>query len=159
TSPAGEGAAGNGRPGADGVIDAIGADCAMRFRGRHGTVRILGMSQPLDLNRVFTGLTVDSSDYLTTPVDAAELDRQRKQGGATGGEATGSRDAIDVASAEQFLIIYGPPGSGKSTLLRSLGIRAAQALSERTDQTAGRPASLPVLVELRRLAESAPRLE
>lgn len=139
-----------------------------RFNQRHGSVKILGMVEPVPLNQVYTAVQVIPPTYLSRFSSVEGLEQSFRASGSRRlfihGERT--RDGIEVANERQYLTVLGAPGAGKSTFLRKL---AMEALLPRRTWSAQllalfRPGTtwsdykhdcLPVFLELRRLRTSA----
>jgi len=91
-----------------------------RYRERHGRIKVLGMSEPMPLNRIYTEVRLLPGHSLQRFASAADLEAGFRES-RRHGEDTAARDAFTVANEHALLAILGPPGSGKSTFLRRLG--------------------------------------
>ncbi|MEM1241228.1 MAG: NACHT domain-containing protein [Cyanobacteria bacterium P01_H01_bin.26] len=122
------------------------------YRKRHCQLKVLGMREPVDLARVYTGVKfLDEDDVLGFESPQA-LERQYRQtrfrsciGRRNEG---GKRSGIDVANKKQYLMVLGGPGTGKSTFLRKLGLEALRTFHYEHHTYNHR--QIPVLLELKR---------
>ncbi|MEM6253684.1 MAG: NACHT domain-containing protein [Cyanobacteria bacterium P01_D01_bin.156] len=125
------------------------------YRKRHCQLKVLGMREPVDLARVYTGVKfLDENDILgfETPQALEKQYRQtrfRRYRGRRSDE--GKRSGIDVANEKQFLMVLGGPGAGKSTFLRKLGLEALRTFHY--EKTSYRHRTIPVLLELKRFED------
>lgn len=118
------------------------------FRERYGTLKILGMSEPVSLETLFTAVHIVNPSYREHFESVAGLHSQYVEAGVRKFSRKLKRlDGIEAANSHQRLNILGPPGSGKSTFLRRVGLAA---LSPETHSIGFKHACLPVFVELRR---------
>lgn len=121
-----------------------------RYTERNGILKVLGMSEPVDLESVFTTVQLkdnlnrnifQSTDTLGTALEG------RKRGFQIG--VSPKKEGIAVANEKQYLIILGGPGAGKSTFLRRIGLEALKG-----QQGKFKHEVIPVLVELKNFDES-----
>jgi hypothetical protein len=90
-----------------------------------GTLKILGMHEPLNLESVYTQVFLDN--YVIPsfePID--QLEQISRQGNSRGFQSQdkGKREGITVAKNQQYLMVLGEAGTGKSTFLRKVGLEA-----------------------------------
>jgi hypothetical protein len=133
---------------------------AKTYAERYGDVKVLGMSQPVPLYKVYTAVRVIPPDYLSAFTRLDEMEQHFRSGGRNEPlhhKAAIVSDGIQTANEVRFLSVLGAPGSGKSTFLRRLG---QESLLAREDSpfTGYQHAKLPVLIELRRFKDEAPNL-
>lgn len=131
---------------------------AEAYRARHGTVKVLGMSQPVPLHQVFTAVRVVPHRFLGAFVNLDQMHEAFESAGRQHPAFSGETiDGIQIANTHAFLNLLGAPGAGKSTFLRRLGQEAllARKVAERIDQAEAalsghyKHSKLPVLIELR----------
>lgn len=120
------------------------------YTERHGTLKVLGMREPVKLDDVFTTVQFLSEYEVKRFVRVEDLERlYRESGYRLRYNRDERQDGIAVASEKQFLMVLGQPGAGKSTFLRKIGLEFLK----------GKKGSLkhdyiPVLLELKRLTKS-----
>ena len=120
------------------------------YRKRHCQLKVLGMREPIDLARIYTGIKfLDESEILGFESTQALEKRYRQTRfrsyvGRRGEKCSG----IDVANTKQYLMVLGGPGVGKSTFLRKLGLEALRTFHH--EKTAYNYRKIPVLLELKR---------
>lgn len=143
--------------------DKIKVKAAMRqyaeaYNARHGAVKVLGMSRPVPLHKVYTNVRVVPRNYLSLFKDHDQMHTAFLQAGRQhqAYESTIAESGLVVANRERFLNLLGAPGSGKSTFLRRLGQEAllVQGAVGGAKKDAGivgkyKPRRLPVFIELR----------
>lgn len=131
---------------------------ATRYDSRHGTVPVLGRSNPVRLRSIFTRVRVVPCDFLAMFVNPDEMEAAFRQAGRPHAAFKNKpEDAIQVASREKLLNLLGAPGAGKSTFLRRLGLAAlpprpsdpAAPTTPPVPLSAYQHPLLPVLIELR----------
>ena len=133
------------------------------YEDKNAYIKILGMSEPVELAKIYTEVRIVpptflrgyrtleelQGSFLRRGRDLASYDLHRKK----------PRPGLKVANDErnQFLSLLGAPGAGKSTFLRYIGLMALR--SDRLDATGQEPPDstasryrfnlLPVMLELR----------
>jgi len=121
------------------------------YTKRHGSLKVLGMSDPVKLEEIFTTVlllddeevqqfaTIDELEKLYRAADQRLLRYRSKE----------RQEGITVASQKQFLMVLGAPGAGKSTFLRKIGLESFKGKNGDFKHP-----TIPVLLELRKLTES-----
>ncbi len=129
---------------------------AARYLDRFGSVKVLGMSEPMPLDRIYTAVRVVPAKFLSMFRDDDEMEESfrnsnRKQ------EVFHSEcdplDGVEVANQKQLLNILGAPGSGKSTFLRRIGLEALRFGEAHESKYGYR--RLPVLLELNQFRDDS----
>lgn len=117
---------------------------------RCGTMRVLDMSYPIQVNDIYTSVNVleqitgrrhQTLDELLQACEAEDFDRL--------GLSTVVEErvpALDAVKTYKKLIILGKPGAGKTTFLKHLAIQCNEGLFE--------PDRLPIFVTLKDFAEA-----
>ncbi|ESA33775.1 signal transduction protein with nacht domain protein [Leptolyngbya sp. Heron Island J] len=122
------------------------------YRQRHCQLKVLGMREPVDLAKVYTGVKfLDEDDILgfESPQALEKQYRQTRFRSAIGRRNRNEkRSGIDVANEKHYLMVLGAPGAGKSTFLRKLGLEALRTFHH--EYTAYHHRKIPVLLELKR---------
>lgn len=128
---------------------------------RHGQIKVLGMSEPISLAKIYTAVEVVDAGTVEnfSTVEGLEkiyLEEKKRTLFNTRVERIGG---IDVVNKYQFLNILGQPGSGKTTFLRKIGLEALLPLEPKSTNQSKRNGIysslytkyIPVFIELRRL--------
>jgi len=127
------------------------------YKKRHCQLKVLGMRDPVDLARVYTGVKLLGNDDIIRFESVAALEesyRKTRFRGYVGRQSRGEkRSGITVANERQYLMVLGGPGAGKSTFLRKAGLEALKTLHRETANYAHR--CVPVLLELKRFEAEA----
>ncbi|MEM6253145.1 MAG: NACHT domain-containing protein [Cyanobacteria bacterium P01_D01_bin.156] len=123
------------------------------YKKRHCQLKVLGMREPVDLAKVYTGVKLlnddDISEFESTEA-LEDLYRQTRFRGYTGIYSDMlKRSGISVANEKQYLMVLGGPGAGTSTFLRKIGLEALKALHH--EDSTYKHQCVPVLLELKRL--------
>lgn len=117
---------------------------------RCGTMRVLDMSYPIQVNDIYTSVNVleqitgrrhQTLDELLRACEAEDFDRL-----GLGTVAEERVPALDAVKTYKKLIILGKPGAGKTTFLKHLAIQCNEGLFE--------PDRLPIFVTLKDFAEA-----
>ncbi len=117
------------------------------YARRHGKMKVLGMSRPVSLERIYTNVQIlDRQEIFLNYATVEAIEKNYRQGTDRWIEGTkkSRRIGIDVANQEQYLTVLGQPGVGKSTFLRKIGLEALKG--RRGDF---KHACLPVFLELK----------
>ncbi|PZV27702.1 MAG: NACHT domain-containing protein [Snowella sp.] len=123
---------------------------AQRYWDRHGSVRVLKMTKPMNLESIyinmqclnkFTRDKYESSLNLEKAFRESNQRRYRSQ-------KDGKQEGMVFANQEKYLMVFGEPGIGKSTFLRKVGLEAMKGNNEKYQ-----PNLTPVLLELKHFKE------
>lgn len=136
---------------------------AENYVHRHGQVKVLGMSEPISLQSIYTDVRVISPQYRRAYETVERLEEQFRKKGLRRFHLDEMRRqaGIDLVNKKEFINILGAPGAGKSTFLRRMGLEALLPRpSWQNDYFQGETNSiqysqfshecLPVFIELRR---------
>ena len=127
-----------------------------RYKQRHGLIKLLGMTEPIDIESIFTPIQfwdkkstryIDSIQVLE-PSSYPSCRRERNTLGQP------KKDALDVANQEQYLMVRGGPGSGKTTFLKKMGLEALKSHRGKLKHPC-----IPVFIELKHFDPDADALE
>jgi hypothetical protein len=104
-----------------------------RYTERYGQVKVLGMSEPIPLRRIYTELQMVDPSFLRKCTTVESLERQFVENDCEGfcPRFVERCDGTKVANELQFLNVLGEPGAGKSTFLRRIGLEALLPRGER----------------------------
>ncbi len=121
---------------------------AEQYRGEmqrlHGTMRIIGMTEPVALADVFTDVYILDKPSAWRRHNIEELIRRQQLDQQERDKADVRRDAVEVVRGSERLFILGKPGAGKSTLLKHLVLQA----------TRGNLDAIPIFVGLKAWSDS-----
>jgi energy-coupling factor transporter ATP-binding protein EcfA2 len=125
------------------------------YMERHGTLKVLGMSQPVKLESIYTSVQFLGAEGIRQYKSESTLEEVYRQASQRRfqGECK-KEDGLTVANQQQFLMVLGQPGAGKSTFLRRMGLAAL-----RRKQDGYKPECVPVFIELKRFTTSEIDLE
>lgn len=129
---------------------------ATNYTERHGTLKVLGMREPVNLESVYTTVRVldeESIRQFESLEDREENFRQGKHRRFTPNETQAQR-GIDIAKLQQYLIILGAPGAGKSTFLKRVGLEALKGQEGEFEFSC-----IPIFIELKRFDSADVSLE
>ncbi|MEM6423792.1 MAG: NACHT domain-containing protein [Cyanobacteria bacterium P01_D01_bin.128] len=145
-----------------------------RYSDRHGILKVacVRMDNPVKLDEVYTAVQLlprSALRYYESTESLQELFRESGKRGFSFENAE-KKQGIEVANAEQYLMVLGGPGVGKSTFLRKMGLEALrrQAImhSGRQNSEFVRPQDtfykhdcIPVMLELRQYDSDEKRIE
>ncbi len=122
-----------------------------RYNDNHCQVKVMPglMKEPLPLEDIYTAVKLldDESIQYFAAVDDLEATYRAKGRRSFGSSESPRQDGIQVANAEQYLMVLGGPGIGKSTFLRKIGL---EALRKNGQIQRG---CIPVLIELKELRD------
>lgn len=102
---------------------------ADKYTARYGNLKILGMSQPIPLERIYTKVKFLDELSISRFVPSIVLEqtyRRRQRRGFQMHEPA-AINALTVVNDNQYLMVLGSPGAGKSTFLRRIGLEALKA--------------------------------
>ncbi|MEO1145395.1 MAG: NACHT domain-containing protein [Cyanobacteria bacterium J06638_22] len=122
-----------------------------RYEERHCQVKVMPglMKEPLPLDEIYTAVKLLNDESIRFFVGADDLEETyRKKGRRSfGRDDSERRDGMQVANAEQYLMVLGGPGIGKSTFLRKIGLEALKSGQDASKQI--HRDCIPVLIELK----------
>ncbi|MEM8569126.1 MAG: NACHT domain-containing protein [Bacteroidota bacterium] len=125
-----------------------------KYRRRHGQLNILGMSQPVLLDEIYTSVLILDTKSLEGYESIETLEEIYRTQQDFRRQDLERRPGINVANKEQFLTVLGAPGSGKSTFLRRIGLEALKGNTSNYEHH-----KIPVLIELKRFDSTEIRVE
>ncbi len=123
---------------------------AQRYWDRHGRVRVLKMTKPMDLESIYINvqcLDKFSRDKYESSLNLEKAFRESNQRGYRFLK-DGKQEGMVFANQEKYLMVFGEPGIGKSTFLRKVGLEAMKGNHEKYQ-----PNLTPVLLELKEFKE------
>lgn len=131
-------------PGAQAALDQY----LRKYTERYGQVRLLGMSEPIPLKKIYTAVQMVDPSVLKRWKTTTELEKAFRTSSSRDflPRDTSRKDGLKLANKTQFLNILGQPGAGKSTFMRRMGLEALLPVQERKYDHA----CVPVFVELKR---------
>ena len=103
------------------------------------------MKERLLLDEIYTAVKLldENSIRFFTGLDALEETYRAKGKRSFGTNDSGRKDGMNVANAEQYLMVLGGPGIGKSTFLRKIGLETLKKNGQIHHPC------IPVLIELK----------
>ena len=118
-----------------------------KYKARHGTLQVLGMSKPIDLESIYTTVQLldATSIHRFETVEALEIGYRQTSIRKLGDNNSKRTLGLAVANQERFLTVIGGPGVGKSTFLRKVGLEAIKGKSKAFSHHC-----IPVFLELKR---------
>ena len=142
----------------DVLVQQLRQTAADSIRERCGTMRVLDMTQPVDLGNIYTNVNIlekisrhqrrslsEIADQLAESATAKDFDR------LSFGEIVQKRKpAIAAVEDHKKLIVLGKPGAGKTTFLKYLAIQCIEGHFEST--------RLPLFVNLKHFSEQPERI-
>ncbi|WOD39839.1 NACHT domain-containing protein [Nodosilinea sp. E11] len=124
-----------------------------RYEANQCQVKVMPglMKEPLPLEDIYTAVKLldDESIQFFAAVDDLEATYRAKGRRSFGSSESPRQDGIQVANAEQYLMVLGGPGIGKSTFLRKIGLEALRKNGQIQRDC------IPVLIELKELRNQA----
>ena len=120
------------------------------IRERCGTMRVLDMSHPVEVNDIYTSVNIleqiTGRQYKQVDDLLHNCDRENFERLGLGAIAEKRIPALEAVQTYKKLIILGKPGAGKTTFLKYLAIQCNEAKFE--------PDCLPIFITLKDFAES-----
>ncbi|HEY9604107.1 MAG TPA: NACHT domain-containing protein [Allocoleopsis sp.] len=126
------------------VICAACKQYEQNFVERHGSLKVLGMREPLPLDSVYSDVqfldirAIPSFESVETREAAYRQSQQRRD------KDYPKLEGLKVANDKQYLMVLGSPGAGKSTFLQWMGLEALKAKKGKFKH-----ACIPALIELK----------
>ena len=106
-------------------VERASSEYVRSYERRHGSVKVLGMTDPIPLRKIYTTVQLTTPENLRPLLSVEELQKSFEAKARCLGPAMGARvNAVTMANREQYLNIMGQPGAGKSTFLRRIGLEA-----------------------------------
>ena len=133
------------------------------LRDRHGAVQILGMSEPIPLDRIYVTVTVNTiiqakqylDDNMTNVLDQRTLKKRLKNA-----RTQTSVDPLDVMTEPRArCIVLGKPGCGKTTLLKNIALLYSGNNNLQHPKVSKYSALFPTIVVLRDFQHDETTLE
>lgn len=125
-----------------------------KYLKRHGQIQILGMSQAISLDDIYTNVRMLDSETVKRleSVDGLEqVYRESNERSISKREPTPTKQkGMEVANDEQYLCVLGGPGIGKTTFLRKVGLEALLKGAGSYEHE-----KIPVFLELKRFRDSS----
>lgn len=124
---------------------------AQRYWNRHGMIKVLKMSKPMDLESIY--VNVKCLDYFTREsyIDPENMEKSYRESNQRRfhNEKGEKKDGLVFANEKQYLMVFGGPGIGKSTFLRKVGLEALKG-----NQGSYQHNLTPILLELKNFKET-----
>jgi predicted NACHT family NTPase len=119
------------------------------FLRRYGSIKVLGMSEPVPLQDLYTEVHIVSSNVKNKErmIEDMETKFRSTRGNLTSEESR--KNGIAFANEKAKLNVLGAPGSGKTTLLRKIGLECLMTYENPSNQLYKQKV-IPVLIELKR---------
>jgi hypothetical protein len=127
-------------------LEPIAKEYAANFYKRHGTLKVLSMSEPIPLDSVYVAVQVlnpDSLRYFESIDGLEDLFRQSQERNFQKKDSE-KLPGLTVARDKPYLTVLGAPGGGKSTFLRKVGLEVIKGEKGEYKQP-----YIPVLLELK----------
>ena len=123
---------------------------AQRYWDRHGIVRVLKMTKPMNLESIYINMQCLDSFSRDKYESSLNLEKAFRESNQRGYHflKDGKQEGMVFANQEKCLMVFGEPGIGKSTFLRKVGLEAMKGNNEKYQ-----PNLTPVLLELKHFKE------
>jgi hypothetical protein len=121
---------------------------AERYWNRHGMIKVLKMSKPMDLESIYINVKCLGHlvrDYYDENLENKYRESNQRRFSFRDNE---KQDGLLFANQEQYLMVFGDPGIGKSTFLRKIGLEALKG-----NQGTYQHNLTPVLLDLKNFKE------
>jgi len=127
------------------IFDASG-EYVRNFNKRHGTLKVLGMTQPVDLEDVYTAVQFldEQGVRIYESMQALEEGFREAKSRSFQDKDCQKQVGIKVANETQYLMVLGQPGAGKSTFLKKMGQEALKGKKGEFQHKC-----IPVFIELK----------
>lgn len=121
-----------------------------KYLKRHGQIQVLGMSQAISLDDIYTNVRMLDADTvkLLESVDGLEQVYREANQRSLGRKESAKQKGMEVANAQKYLCVLGGPGIGKTTYLRKVGLEALLRKVGSYDHK-----KIPVFLELKRFRD------
>ena len=120
-----------------------------RYWDRHGMIKVLKMSKPMDLESIYINVKCLGNlvrDYYDENLENKYRESKQRRFNF---RDDGKKDGLLLANQEQYLMVLGDPGIGKSTFLRKVGLEALKGNKDSYQHSL-----TPVLLELKNFKEN-----
>ncbi|MFM7790499.1 MAG: NACHT domain-containing protein, partial [Microcystis panniformis] len=120
-----------------------------RYWDRHGMIKVLKMSKPMDLESIYVNVKCLGNlvrDYYDENLENKYRESKQRRFNF---RDDGKKDGLLLANQEQYLMVLGDPGIGKSTFLRKVGLEALKGNKDSYQHSL-----TPVLLELKNFKEN-----
>lgn len=120
-----------------------------RYWDRHGMIKVLKMSKPMDLESIYINVKCLGNlvrDYYDENLENKYRESKHRRFNF---RDDGKKDGLLLANQEQYLMVLGDPGIGKSTFLRKVGLEALKGNKDSYQHPL-----TPVLLELKNFKEN-----
>ncbi|MDZ8262971.1 NACHT domain-containing protein [Nostoc sp. ChiQUE01b] len=116
------------------------------YEERHGTLKVLGMQQPVKLQEIYAEVQFLGEEERQQFISVANLEQVYRQSPTRKFqlEKCQKQNGLEVANQKQYLMVLGQPGAGKSTFLRRIGLEAIKGTREKYQHEC-----IPVFLELK----------
>ncbi|NEQ97251.1 MAG: NACHT domain-containing protein [Cyanothece sp. SIO2G6] len=124
------------------------------YQKRHGQLKVLGMSQSLAIESIYTVTRLKSRSNSLSFASTDGLERRYYLSGDRPVELSSSKqNGMAIANQHSCLMVLGGPGAGKSTFLRKLGLEALKGNQGQLNRH-----SIPVFLELKHFSATEANL-
>lgn len=116
------------------------------YEERHGTLKVLGMQQPVKLQEIYAEVQFLGEEERQQFISVANLEQVYRQSPTRKFQLQKcqKQNGLEVANQKQYLMVLGQPGAGKSTFLRRIGLEAIKGTREKYQHEC-----IPVFLELK----------
>jgi hypothetical protein len=117
-----------------------------KYSKRHGTLKVLGMTQPVNLEDVYTAVQFLDQQGVRNYESLQNLEQVFRQSNLRTFQDQDCQKqvGIKIANDTQYLMVLGQPGAGKSTFLKRIGLEALKG-----KQKEFKNKCIPVFIELK----------
>lgn len=122
---------------------------AQRYWDRHGIVRVLKMTKPMNLESIYINVQCLDSFSRDKYESSLNLEKAfRESNRRYRSPKDNKQEGMVFANQEKYLMVFGEPGIGKSTFLRKVGLEAMKGNNEKYQHNL-----TPILLELKHFKE------
>lgn len=140
----------------EGLVQEVRKKIKLYYEKRHGTLKVLGMREPVKLESVYTAVQFLDDEGIRTFESIENLEKFYRQANKRKfqSQVQGKQEGIKVVNEQQYLMVLGGPGAGKSTFMRKMGLEALKG------KIGGyKYVCIPVFIELKRFTSSEINIE
>lgn len=133
----------------DGKYHFVG-EYAQRYWKRHGIVRVLKMTKPMELESIYINVQCLNSFSRDKYESSLKLEKAFRESNQRRYRSPkdGKQEGMVFANQEKYLMVFGEPGIGKSTFLRKVGLEAMKGNNKKYQHNL-----TPFLLELKHFKE------